>query len=57
MAFGRRLKAGVSCEGGIGLPFTNWDAPWYLGDTVRSRPDVEHHQLLAPIAPRARLTL
>ena len=57
MAFDGRLKAGVFSEGGIGLPFTNWDAPWYLGEAIRSRPDLEHHQLLALIAPRALLTL
>jgi len=57
MAFDPRLRAGVSCEGGIGLPFTNWEAPWYLGDGIRQRPDLEHHQVLALVAPRALLTL
>lgn len=55
MAFDTRLKAGVSSEGGIGLPFTNWDAPWYLGERIHGRPDLEHHQLLTLIAPRALL--
>lgn len=57
LAFDGRLKAGVSCEGGLGLPFTNWEAPWYLGAKIKSRPDLEHHQLLALAAPRALLVL
>lgn len=57
MAFDERMKAGVSCEGGVGLPFTNWEAPWYLGEGIKSRPDLEHHQLLALAAPRALLVL
>ena len=57
LAFDERMKAGVSCEGGVGLPFTNWEAPWYLGEGIKSRPDLEHHQLLALAAPRALLVL
>ena len=57
MAFDERMKAGVSSEGGIGLPFTNWTAPWYLGEGIKQRPDLEHHQLLALAAPRALLVL
>ena len=57
MAFDERLAAGVSSEGGIGLPFTNWTAPWYLGEGITQRPDLEHHQLLALAAPRALLVL
>ena len=30
-----RVKAGVSSEGGISLPSTNWDAPWYLGPAAK----------------------
>jgi hypothetical protein len=58
MAFDERYRAGVSSEGGIGLGFSNWAAPWYLGQRI-SRPDfnLEHHQLLALIAPRAFLLL
>lgn len=55
--FDERMKAGVACEGGVGLPFTNWDAPWYLGEGIKSRPDLEHHQLLALAAPRPLLVL
>lgn len=57
LAFDERMKVGVSCEGGLGLPFTNWEAPWYLGEGIKSRPDLEHHQLLALAAPRALLIL
>ena len=58
MAFDQRYKAGVFSEGGIGLRFSNWEAPWYLGPKIRE-PDfkLEHHQLLALVAPRAFLLL
>lgn len=57
LACDERLTVGVFCEGGLGLPFSNWEAPWYLGQGIKQRPDLEHHQLLALIAPRALLTL
>lgn len=57
LAFDERMTVGVSCEGGVGLPFTNWEAPWYLGERIKTRPDLEHHQLLALAAPRALLVL
>jgi hypothetical protein len=52
-AFDERVTAVVSSEGGIGLTMSNWDAPWYLGDTIRE-PEFarEHHELLALCAPR-----
>jgi hypothetical protein len=55
-AFDERVRASVSSEGGIGLGFSNWDAPWYLGDTIR-RPgfSLDHAQVLAMCAPRAFL--
>lgn len=58
MAFDERFKAGVFSEGGIGLKFSNWHDTWYLGPQIRA-PDfrLEHHQLLALIAPRAFLLL
>ena len=58
MAFDERYRAGVSSEGGIGLKFSNWEAPWYLGPQIR-QPDfaLENHQVLALIAPRAFLLL
>jgi dienelactone hydrolase len=52
-AFDKRVRAAVSSEGGIGLTFSNWDAPWYWGtNEFFSR---EHHELLALVAPRAFL--
>ena len=58
MAFDERYRAGVSSEGGIGLRFSNWEAPWYLGAKIR-QPGfaLENHQVLALIAPRAFLLL
>lgn len=58
MAFDPRYKAGVFSEGGIGLGFSNWDAPWYLGPRIK-QPDFarEHHELLALIAPRPFLLI
>lgn len=52
-AFDERVKAAVASEGGTGFRTTNWDAPWYLGEAIRS-PEfpLNHHQLLALIAPR-----
>jgi dienelactone hydrolase len=57
MAFDPRLRAGLSCEGGVGISFSNWDAPWYLGERIHDRPDLDHHQLLALTAPRALLVV
>jgi len=52
-AFDERLKATVSSEGGIGTKFSNWDAPWYLGPTIKEPTFThEHHELLALAAPR-----
>lgn len=58
MAFDERYRAGVSSEGGIGLEFSNWSAPWYLGAKIK-QPGFKHenHEVLALIAPRAFLLL
>lgn len=57
-AFDPRYRAVVFSEGGIGLGFSNWEAPWYLGPQVK-RPGFprDHHELIALIAPRAFLLL
>lgn len=57
-AFDERIKAAAASEGGIGFRSTNWDAPWYLGEAIRD-PEfpLNHHQLLALIAPRPFLIL
>jgi dienelactone hydrolase len=58
MAFDERYRAGVSSEGGIGLTFSNWDAPWYLGPAIREPGfDLENHQVLSLVAPRPFLLL
>ena len=57
-AFDERVKVAVASEGGIGLRTTNWDASWYLGDAIRDEQfPLNHHQLLALIAPRPFLVL
>jgi dienelactone hydrolase len=57
-AFDERVKAAVSSEGGIGLSFSNWDAPWYVGGQIKeSAFKRDHHELLALVAPRAFLLI
>lgn len=55
-AFDDRIRATVSSEGGIGVSYSNWEAPWYLGDAIR-RPGfpLDHGQVLSLVAPRAFL--
>lgn len=57
-AFDDRVRAAVSSEGGIGLSYSNWDAPWYLGQAIH-RPGfgLDHGQVLALVAPRAFLLI
>lgn len=56
--FDERVQAAVASEGGIGLGYTNWHDPWYLGAGIRApKFKLNHHQLLALIAPRAFLIL
>lgn len=57
-AFDPRVKAAVSSEGGVSLRFSNWDAPWYLGDAINEPGFTrEHHELLGLIAPRPFLLI
>ena len=57
-AFDERVKAAIASEGGIGLDFTNWHDPWYLGPRIQAPGfKLNHHQLLALIAPRSFLIL
>jgi hypothetical protein len=57
-ALDERIRASVSSEGGIGIGFSNWHDPWYLGDEVRRGTfGHEHHELLALVAPRPFLLL
>ncbi len=57
-AFDERVRAAVSSEGGIGMTYSNWEAPWYLGPSIQ-RPGfgLDHGQVLALIAPRAFLLI
>lgn len=57
-AFDQRIAAAIGSDLGIGLSFSNWDAPWYLGPEVHA-PGFprDHHQLLALIAPRPFLLI
>ncbi len=57
-AFEPQIHAAVFSEGGLALPDSNWDAPWYLGPQVR-RPGfpLDHGRLLALIAPRPFLVI
>jgi dienelactone hydrolase len=57
-AFDERYRVAVFSEGGIGLSFSNWDAPWYLGSQSK-QPDFlrDHHELIGLIAPRGFLLL
>lgn len=57
-AFDERIKAAVASEGGLGYRSTNWNAPWYLGPAIDDPAfPLNHHQLLAMIAPRPFLVL
>src|SRR5260370_20825478 len=58
MAFEARFQAGVFNEGGIGLRMSNWFDPWYLTEAMKQHvPVLEHHQLMAMIAPRPFLVM
>jgi dienelactone hydrolase len=53
-ALDERIKAAVASEGGIGVRFSNWEAPWYLGSLPAGH---DHHELLALAAPRPLLVI
>jgi dienelactone hydrolase len=58
MAFEPRYQVGVFNEGGIGLRMSNWTDPWYLTEAMKKHiPEMEHHQVMALIAPRPFLVL
>jgi hypothetical protein len=58
MAFEPRYQVGVFNEGGIGLRMSNWTDPWYLTEAMKKQiPEMEHHQVMALIAPRPFLIL
>ncbi|HIA68822.1 TPA: acetylxylan esterase [Candidatus Poribacteria bacterium] len=52
--FDQRVKVIVGSDFGLGFNFTNWNAPWYLGNQVLSPGfTLAHHHLLALCAPRS----
>ena len=54
--FDERVKAIVGSDFGLGKNFTNWDAPWYLGEQIHAKCfTLAHHQLLAIHAPKSFL--
>jgi hypothetical protein len=55
-AFDDRINVIVSNEGGIGIDFSNWDDPWYLGKEIHNF-DHQHHELLALCAPKPFLLI
>lgn len=58
IAFDERVKAAVSCEGGLGIAQSNWHDVWYLGPRVKEPGFArDHHELLALAAPRAFLLI
>jgi hypothetical protein len=58
MAFEPRYHVGVFNEGGIGIRMSNWTDVWYLTDKIKPlMTEMEHHQLIALIAPRPFLIL
>ena len=57
-AFDERVTGSVFSEGGIGLGFSNWHDPWYLGDAIRAADfRLNHAQLLALTLPHGMLIL
>lgn len=57
-AFDDRVRASVSMDGGIGMTYSNWEDPWYLGARVRADGfAMDHHELLSLVAPRAFLLI
>jgi hypothetical protein len=57
-AFDPRIRMAAASEGGVGLSFTNWEDPWYLGAAIKEPGfKMNHHELLALIAPRPFLVI
>jgi dienelactone hydrolase len=57
-AFDDRIRAAISCEGGVGLTFSNWEADWYLGKQIQSPTfGRDNQEVMSLIAPRALLVV
>jgi len=53
-----RIAAAVASEPGIDLKFSNYEDYWYLGERAgKLGPGMDHHELLALIAPRPFLLI
>jgi predicted esterase len=53
-----RFAAAISSDFGMGFGFTNWEAPWYLGERILDADfPLAHHQVLALQAPRPFLLI
>ena len=58
IGFDPRVHAAISSEGGVGLPLSNWEAPWYLGEQVEAEGFThDNHEVLALAAPRPFLLI
>ena len=55
-AFDKRVKVLISNEGGIGIDFSNWHAPWYLNSEIHSFGHA-HHEVLSLNAPKPFLLI
>jgi hypothetical protein len=57
-AFEPRITAVVASEGGVGLPFSNYEDYWYFGDFIKKvDKSTDQHELLGLIAPRPFLLI
>jgi dienelactone hydrolase len=57
-ALDSRVRCSVFSEGGVAVSSSNWNADWYLGRSVEQAPrPMEHHELLAMVAPRPFLVI
>jgi dienelactone hydrolase len=57
-AFDDRVTGAGASEGGLGIRFSNWHDPWYLGASIQENGfQHDHHELLALAAPRPFLNI
>jgi hypothetical protein len=57
-AFDQRITAVVASEGGVGLPFSNYEDYWYFGDFIQKVDKAtDQHELIGLIAPRPFLLI
>jgi pimeloyl-ACP methyl ester carboxylesterase len=57
-AFDERIRAAISCEGGVGLRLSNWDDDHYLGKQINAPSFArDNHEVMSLVAPRALLVI